>query len=478
MSKSILKIMLSVLAFLGAIQMVRGFLALFTPLVLDYTEQMLVAGTWQLEKTGIAAMYAPPNTPYGMPGIQYPPLFPVLAALLHYISGMSLEGAVRFCSFGGYIAAAIVAGFIVKDWLPKQAHRYNYLTIFLPFCFWPVIIYMQTARVDPLALFLSLSGAWLYLRNGYVKTTGLLFALAAFTKQTYLAAPIALLLSLLLAKKWKKAGIFTAAYILPLGIAYFATNILSDGIFFNIFDPSRAARFIFNLAPGMVFFFLLDHLPILILASAGVAFLWKKGQTFLPLYALFSALSCVTIIKDGAVDYYFTELVYLASIMTCIFLQSKNKDLNPLPATRSKLKRSLPTILIGIQCLIGAGMVIGYSQLNAANNFTEAYQEGATVIKDTPDSLVLADGALIANGYYDRAGDYLIYSIMLSSGKADSKLFVKDLEEKRWKQILTVTPGLYRWVEPIANALADNYEVKILRGRDGQGLYWIYTPKK
>jgi len=470
--------MLSVLAFLGAIQMMRGFLALFTPLVLDYTEQMLVAGTWQLENNGIAAMYAPPGAPYDMPGIQYPPLFPVLTVLLHNIFGISLEGAVRFWSFGGYIAAAIVAGFIVKEWLPKQPLRYNYLTIFLPFCFWPVIIYMQTARVDPLALFLSLSGAWLYLRNGSVKATGFLFALAALTKQTYLAATIALLLNLLLARKWKKAGIFTVSYILPLGIAYFVTNILSGGIFFNIFDPSRATRFIFHLAPGMVFFFLIDHLPILILASTGVAFLWKKEQPFLPLYALFSALSCLTIIKDGAVDYYFTELVYLASIMTCIFLQSKNTETRDLNAKQRKIKNYVPTLLIGIQCLLGAGMVIGYSQLNAADNFTEAYQAGAAVIKDAQDSLVLADGALIANEYYNRAGDYLIYSIMLSSGKADSTLLVKDLKEKRWKQILTVTPDLYRWVAPIANALADNYEVQILRGRDSQGLYWLYTPKK
>ncbi len=488
-------------------------MALFSPLVLDYTEMMLAGGSWQLQNNGLAAAYAPPLTPYQLPGVQYPPLFFSLMSVFNWLTGFSPIVAARFWSYFGYVGAAVMAALLIASESKVESRKskvtnlkaeaetqnsklktQNFLSssfilhpssfIFLPFCFWPVIIFIHTARVDPLALFFSLLGVWIYRRGGdkvsfsRLAIVAVMLALAAFTKQTYLVAPTAVFFHLLINRENRiKAFGFGISYAAVVGLGYGFFGLLSNGEFWGIFEAARASRFIFDLAPGIVGFFVLDHLPLLIIALVTLIWQWRRGQRFYPIYALLAVLSCFTIVKDGAIDYYFTELAYIVVIQIGIAVQFLLT--NPL-SLLGKGGRGVRFLLI-IQCLIAIGMLVGWSQTNATDNFRAAYNEGASLVTQAKaqnqPALILADGLLIETGQYNKVGDYLIYSILLSSGNRNAKPLLSDLETKHWQLIITVDPKLYRWSTEIGGLLEKNYTLKVLKGVDGSGLYWVYQPK-
>src|SRR5690348_1838763 len=77
------------LAFFGGLELLRGFTALFAPVSNDYSEMMVAGMAQQLHLTGrLEYIYAPPNAPYSMPGVQYPPIFITLTSLLISLTGM------------------------------------------------------------------------------------------------------------------------------------------------------------------------------------------------------------------------------------------------------------------------------------------------------------------------------------------------------------------------------------------------------
>ncbi len=495
---SALSLSILLLSVAGAAQAIRAFAALFTPLVLDYTEMMLVGGAWQLQHNGLAATYLPPDTPYNLPGIQYPPLFPLLLSLLNWLTGISLVGAARFWSYGGYAAAAVMVVLLVRQFSFQSSGRQKlptlplFLAFFLPFCFWPVIIFAHTARVDPLALFFSLLGIWLYLKHGskssyrWLVVVAAVLVLAVYTKQTYIVAPAAVFFHLLLTSPGKarlKAFAFGFTYAGFLVAGYLLIVLFSNAAFLTIFDPARAARFILNYAPGMVAFFTLDHLPLLIVTIIVVAWQWRQRHRFYPLYLLLSALSCITIVKDGAIDYYFTELAYISCVLVGI-AASQLYITYPQPTKTSqpprKYLRGFIFALV-VQGVIAIGMFVGWSQQKAADNFQDSWNSAVATVaqaqQQNRSALILTNGLLIATGQYEKIGDYLIYSILLSGGKSDPQLLANDLTAQRWQLIITTDPPFYRWPETIARALAQHYKLNILSGRDGTNIYWVYMPK-
>jgi hypothetical protein len=513
-SRQALSLSLLLLTLAGAAQAIRAFAALFTPLVLDYTEMMLTGGSWQLQHNGLAAAYLPPDTPYHLPGIQYPPLFPLLMSLLNWLIGVSLVGASRFWSYGSYVAAAIMVVLLVRQFITQKLGKQKlpalplFLSLFLPFCFWPVIIFAHTARVDPLALFFSLLGVWLYLNYGSASSyrrlvlVAAVLVLAVYTKQTYIVAPAAVFFHLLFTLPGKarlKAFAFGFTYAGFLAGGYLLIALFSNTAFLTIFDPARAARFILNYAPGMIAFFTLDHLPLLLIAVTVAGWQWRQGYRFYPIYLLLSALSCITIVKDGAIDYYFTELAYIICIQvgiaatyfyityprTVIKGSFEIGNVATYPQTTKisqppqKYLRGLVVALF-VQGLIAIGMFAGWGQQKAADNFRDSWNSAVSTVAQAQQqnraALILTNGLLIATGQYEKIGDYLIYSILLSGGKSDPQLLANDLTSQRWQLIITTDPPFYRWPESISSALSKHYNLNILSGRDGTNIYWVYTP--
>ncbi len=154
------------LAGCGAFQLIRGFSALFSPVSTDYSEMMVAGMAQQLFQTGnLEFIYAPPAAPYGMPGVQYPPLFIGLTSLLIFFSGLGPVLAARLLAWGFYAAAGGMVGLLIYRETGQRAVAL--CGAFFPFTFWSVLIFINGARPDPLALFLSLSGVLVY-RRGFL----------------------------------------------------------------------------------------------------------------------------------------------------------------------------------------------------------------------------------------------------------------------------------------------------------------------
>ena len=546
----------------------RALLAAFTPIVLDYSEMIVAGATEQLRVTGsLHDIYAPPAAPYGMPGVQYPPLFILLNVALRGLSGLGSVLSERLLTWSLYLASGGLVGVIV--WQETGKRRVALLTAALPFCFWNVIIFLHAGRVDPLALFFSLLAAYVYRRQsrlGPPTFRGLLLVaglcvLAFLSKQTYLAAPAAIFLDLLLLKKpnlterwagqlaeqhpapnpymyagtdlWAqqadaptnvptptnvpglpKSGttgltaakninpqpnpttilrasiypqgnplgrnlqstiynplVFALAWLALTALALTVLGWWSGGELFGIYDPARAGSFILSRVPGFVSIFLLDHLPLLVIALVGLWRLARQGDRFWPLYTLFAALACTTIVKDGAVDYYFNELAYVLSVGVGLGL-----------ATALKTgRRRLVTAGLAVQTLIALGMLVGWSHWRDFDMSRQAYQQGLALVRSAQTSeaqggkpaLVLVDSFLLETGQPQKVADYFIYSVLLSNRRRDPTPLINDLQNERYGMI--ITENFLRWPPLVEAALANRYNLRIILGEDGRKPYWVYT---
>jgi hypothetical protein len=378
-------------------------------------------------------------------------------------------------------------------WRETGNRRIALCAAFFPFTFWSVLIFINGARPDPLALLLSLVGVYVY-RGGLVSVgagvpeqnhkvelgrlavVALILVLAFYSKQTYLAAAAAIFFDLLLTsgRRWQSL-VFAGCYAVLALLGLVLCQVLSNGAFAGIFEPERAGRFIFHLAPAMVGFFLLDHAALIVVAIAALVWQWRRGQRFWSLYLFFAALACSSIVKDGAVDYYFNEVAYLLSIQAGLALFF-NLKLSKNP--KSKIQNFL-LALVGLQTLIAGFMFVAWNQWRDNDNFSGVYSKTQAIVREYQQSgrptLIMQNNFLIDTDRTDLIGDYFIYWILLGNNHRDMYPFLSDLETGRYDMILVGSPEFRRWPPVLENALEKSYNLNILTGTDGRQLYWLYT---
>jgi hypothetical protein len=494
------------LALLGLLQLVRSFFALFDPISLDYSEMLVAGMSRQLSLSGsLAAVYAPPHAPYGLPGLQYPPLFIGVTTLVLKISPLTPLLVARGLAWATYTFAAILVG--VAVWQETRQRWAALVAMGLPFCFWSVIIFIDAARPDPLALALSLLTACyyrrIYLKRSTLSARALLVALswvalgcaaAFFSKQTYLACSAAIFFDLLLQQGRRRyAFYFGLVFSVLVGSGIFIINLLANGTFVGIFDPARASRFIFDKAPGFVGIFVLDHLPLLALAVS--VLIWqiysKKSGYFWPLYGGWAALACVAIVKDGAVDYYFNELAYVLCVqvgmgLAWVWPKISEAATGKQPfhtfytfyTIRIKYLEWFKVALV-VQLVIALGMFGGWGQGRDFDNFRLAYAQGQALVSQAQlqkrPVLIFADNLLLATDQTELSGDYFIYTLLVENKHANAEPLLVDLQQRRYDFV--ISEEFLHWPAVFQAALTANYDLQYLDGLDGRHLFKVYRRK-
>lgn len=486
------------LAIVGLAELIRSFVDLFDPISTDYSEMIVAGMSRQLQLTGsLAAIYAPPAVPYHLPGVQYPPLFMGLGAVLLTLTHLSPLLAARFVAWFGYAGSGAMVGLLV--WQETRQRWLAFVAALLPFDFWGVIIFMNAARPDPLALFFSLWAAFFYRRyqirrtktdtNEIILTANwsrnfaellpvILFCwLAFFTKQTYIAVSAGVFFDLLLRRGQRLYALLFGFVLGSLVLAgLFLFNLLSNGTFFGIFDPARADRFIFDKAPSFVQIFVSDHAAFLLI---GLFVLWlivrhNPSKRFWAIYYFFAVLGCASIVKDGAVDYYFNEVAYLTCVLVGLALAWGIKNIEKL-----RWHNKLLPLLLTIQFGIAVAMFIGWGLTANYDNSRPAYNAGLQLVKDAQaknePTLIFADNLLLATNRTDLICDYFIYSILVEDKHADPTPLLTDLQQRRYSMI--ITENFYSWPPVFSEAIAQNYSMYYLNGKDGRHLFKVYVPK-
>ncbi len=215
----------------------RAAVALLYPYPLEYGEGSVLNEAGQLLAGGFnpARLY-PTNDTAPWLATNYSPLYYYLNAAL-----LTLVGPNSFLE-GRLLSVLAVAWLVwLLYWLCRgegMGRRVAFGAALTPLATAPVYDWAVLAKPDILGLAFSLSGAavaW-HARKQPARWqlwvgAGLLCLLGLLTKQSYVAAPLAIGLWLTLRRQWRASGIFLASLVLPGGLVVLGLQWATGGAF-------------------------------------------------------------------------------------------------------------------------------------------------------------------------------------------------------------------------------------------------------
>jgi hypothetical protein len=286
-----------------------SWLIVRSPWSRDYGEGCVLA---MAQRLAAGESYFPDLRDYPYLVANYPPVFVSLVAAGERVFGPSLAfpRVLALLSTLGIVVAlyVILRRTLEGRWLPAAFA----LLFLMP---WFVTTWGALARVDTLAIALSLGALAVGLRHGATRAArpALALAWAAFlTKQNALMAPAAVLLDLLLARD-RRLLRAAAAYALPLaailGLLVAATR---GQAWLHLFPYTAAAHYEPERMAGAYGQFAVIASPLLATIALAVAlsprsFLASGTGRVLFLYFALNVAALSTIAKAGAAQNYFLE---------------------------------------------------------------------------------------------------------------------------------------------------------------------------
>ncbi|MCP4537421.1 MAG: hypothetical protein GY832_09775 [Chloroflexi bacterium] len=389
----------------------------------------------------------------------YPPLYVLSMAPFVELFGPNFWSG-RAISVASALASAVFIALIVhsqtKDWLASAAAGLFLLAI--PF----VVYWASLARIDSLALALSLAGLYLLARwpdaRWSMIASALLLLAAIYTRQSYaLAAPMAAFFWLC-AHNWRRAfGLVALVGGLAL-LLFFVLNMLTQGGFY------------FNIVTANVNEFGMDRLEwnlhqlrdtaFILLLLSGAFLIFAPGRMrswpLLTPYLIGAALSGLTIGKIGSNVNYFLELCATMSLVAGSFVAW---------VRRTGLLRAVLPILLTMQAV--QLMVWTFDEYwGPLNNRIRSVSE----IRQLEDIVIDTDGPILADEYMGLLtlqGRPLVIQpfevTQLSNvGLWDQTSLVEDIRDKEFPIILVHHFPSYpvykeRWTPEMLSAIDRSY---------------------
>ncbi len=315
----------------------RVIIALFYPYSLEYSEGTVFYETGQLFRSGFnpASLYPDNEAP--------PYLAAVYSPLFYYLNGvaMSLWGSTSF--FGGRLIS-VLSTFYIGISLFRIAGRTelapgrlgNFLISLAvattPFATAAVYSGAVIAKPDMLAIALSLAAAQMVWNSSGRQRrnsnqwspyllAGLLCALALFTKQSALAAPMAIVIWLGLSRKWPEVLAFGGSYLGVVLAAGSYFQLASGGNFFRHVISYNAQPFSFEFLGVNLNYFFLSHLVLLVLAGFWVVRPLVGRYEPVDLWRIYLLTALLVTLSAGKVgsnfNYYIESICLVALLAWC-----------------------------------------------------------------------------------------------------------------------------------------------------------------
>lgn len=405
----------------------------------------------------------------------YPPLYMMLQAPFVSWFGASFTYGRILSLVSGALAAlflVLIIRAITHDWPAALAGGLALLST-------PYIAYWSSlARIDTLALMLSLAGIWLAVRwpqrDPALLAAGLLMVLAALTRQTYLlAAPMATF-AWLWGSRYRYSALVFAVAFGAIALAALAVLLVSTkgGFFFHIVTANVNA-----LDPeivGSYFREILRALPFFLAGIAAFVLLgfiqrptdpyWdarpRHGATLWWLaapYALGAVAVALTIAKVGSDMNYLYELMTAACLCAAGLINW---------ARRLLLIRAALFALLALQVWWASDLMTGkYALLTEERTRAQAEMDQLYATVRDADGAVLADEYM---GLLTLAGKPILFqpfemSQLAQAGLWDERPFVAALERGDYPRVLLYqpyrNPGLRfeRWTREMLRAINEHY---------------------
>jgi hypothetical protein len=469
----------------------------FIPYELGYGEGLVL---WQsLHILSPGTVYHPISTYPFIVGM-YPPIYLMTTHFVGAAIGDVQIGG-RVVTLVAAVACAVMIAAIVLELLPSRLDRRARWTGALAAGALTLSIstvrqWAPSARVDLLGVALSVSGFYLFVngrRPGWKWFAAFgCFGLAAFTKQSFVAAPAACLL-LAAWDSRRSAVALLASYAVFIGAALWFMHAMTDGQFLTHLFVYTQNRFDIPGGIAMAGQNVLMMGPLLIVGcfAAGVAVRRPVGhdrhsvrtlQTALKNGRLRWGIACLVCYfaiavvvsaaisgKNGAGPYYFIEwnIACCALVGVSIGLQlARWSSIKPLI-------RVVTALCVGGVAIVAAGF-----GSNEALRFTPGaraldrhrlseFQAALQVVRDLPGPVVAYDLTLVLKAGKDPSFEPFIMYELLHAGRWNAAPLASELSQRRYSAFIGETELDQDLNMPPAmkNAILANYPIVKTVGR-------------
>lgn len=479
-------------------------LNVLNPIQTDYSEVLVVRGVQRImHNPALAATYSFNTSFYNATDLEYPPVFPYLAAGLGAV-GNFLWGSHDPAGFLSPLYGARLLTLLGLGWsvfliyrlvnLFQTSRLISFTAASLFFCFYPVFKWGSTGRVDALGLAFVLTGLYVVGRAELTHTFSFvgtillkalpLFTLAFFTKQSLVAAPLALMLYLFWAGRRREAVFFGVAGVLLNSLILAVLTLLTEGRYPYFLTVERFTPFSVAQVFQTVGVFLIFYWPLLLVAYY---LLWKRfrASRFHQLLFFWGAIAAsvsLTCGKLGATDYYLLEVIAFTCVVSGGLLIPTY--LNP---EKFQLWQKIMTGgQIGLLLAVSGWSVYLQPDLRA---ILQPVYEGASAYLSQHTTtgqelfVELAAPALTA-GRPDHIFDHFVFRQLVAAGERDGQAIVQDMVRQRYKVMVfgydpltTQLDGAKSWPSGFEGAIRQHYQLQaVLHGADGGSYAWILVP--
>jgi hypothetical protein len=473
------------LAAAGGLSAIRAVRMVPAPYELGYGEGLVL---WQaLHITHPGAVYHPiASTPFAV-GV-YPPLYLMVVGLFGgLIDNIQLAGRLTtVIAFVGVLAAAgRLARIASGSSGDGTARRIGILiSILLALSVSSTRLFLPDARVDGLGLCLTLSGLAVFLgaRGSLWKegAAAALFVAAMFTKQTFIAAPLACVIVAAVADIRKAARLVAMLAVMALVPMAWLLFLTRGQILLHLFVYTQN-RFSVPRLVELLGANLREMLPLIGLAAILPALFWKRGGATmcLSVYVLLALAVSVTSGKIGSAPYYFMEWNVACSVLA-------GAGFSYL-IDRMRFDTAAPATIAATVLLAGFGAVAAVETANQALHLTSGSKrfeaarldETARVldlVKHTPGPVYSDDLTILVRAGRDPVVEPFIMFELARGGQWDPAAFLDQIEQGYYALVIlqhdsrssSPAPGLPEMFE---RAMDERY-----RFSTNIGSYRVYAP--
>ena len=406
------------------------------PAELMYGESIVLD---QARRVALQQPLYPPPVAVPLNVTAYPPLYYLLVGALQRVTDDSGYSVGRLVSVAATVGSALLLAWCVRSVSGRWSAGVLSATLFLTQNL-TVLIWASAQRVDPLALCLTLGGLALA-SAGRTRIAALVLVLAVLTKQSYLAAPLAICISL-----WPRRrvlltflGLFAGGLALAVGL----TVALVGGSFFWHTIVANANPWDLEYFAAQFGAFLQFNALPLCLAASAFALPERSGERLWRAYFVTTfVLSLLTIGKLGASSNYWLELSAATAALigiVAVRLATDPHRTGPFGATAFA-----SLVLAAVVMSIPAYQATAYQALAARiagpSGAPPPQLPAAQLVANEPGEVLTDDPGLALMAGKSIQFEFVIFTLLTAQGVWDEHPILDAIRDQRFSLVI-VSPA-------------------------------------
>jgi hypothetical protein len=436
----------------------------------------------ETRRIGLGLPLYPAPTALPLTVTAYTPLYYLLVGWLQRLSGDTGYSVGRLVSVAAMLVSAALLAWSVRcvagRWQGGLLAAGLFLTQNLTVQLWASL-----HRVDPLALCFTLAGLALT-TGGRTTLAAVPLALAVLTKQSYLAAPLCVVVVL-----WPRRGSivrFGAVFLVSLALAVAAGQWLSGGWMLWHTVVANANPFDFQYFGAMFGAFVQFNALPLVAATALFSLSARGPERLWRAYFVVSGLEALaTVGKLGASSNYWLELTAATGVLLGILAVRLAKPPEPEPGSRAPFSSAgLASLVLAalLMCLTAYQATVGQAldlHFTGATDGIAAQREVASLVASEPGRVLTDDPGLALLAGKPVEFEFVIFTILAAQGVWDEAPILEAINARQFGLVVLEQPLeepprpliTARFTQTVRAALQAGYAPA-----GQQAGYWFYRP--